>query len=112
MCTISVGPGVFLNMKATNYPQLARITDAENLRQAWRRVQARKAAGGVDGQTVADFSAAELAELERLRQDLLSISAFGPMWAGGKVFSGRHTQRCCSSVDSIMLRDGGLPWRP
>lgn len=51
--------------------QLARIAEPENLRQAWRRIQGRKAAGGVDGQTVEGFSAAELAELERLRLDLL-----------------------------------------
>jgi len=59
-------------MKSTNYQQLARITDPETLQQAWRRIHAKKAAGGVDGQTVADFSQDELTELDRLREELLT----------------------------------------
>lgn len=56
----------------TNFRQLARITDPENLRQAWKRVRAKKSAGGFDGESVDHFAARADAELGRLREELLA----------------------------------------
>ena len=59
-------------MSRTNYPQLAAITDPDNLAEAWRRVAAKKAAAGWDGKSVADFQTQAEAELDRLREELLT----------------------------------------
>jgi group II intron reverse transcriptase/maturase/CRISPR-associated endonuclease Cas1 len=71
ICTILGFSYVIFGME-TNYRQLAKITDPENLRQAFKRVQAKKSSGGFDRETVADFSCRADTELERLREELLA----------------------------------------
>lgn len=59
-------------MSQTNYKQLERITSTENLERAWKRIRAKKSAGGIDGETVSDFGERIDEELEKLREDLLN----------------------------------------
>lgn len=58
-------------MSGTNYLQLARAADLENLRRAWQRIYAKRAAGGFDGKTVEDFAKRAEKELFRLQEELL-----------------------------------------
>lgn len=59
-------------MSTTTYRQLAAITAMENLSAAWQRVAAKKAAGGWDRQSVADFGAQAETQLLSLREELLA----------------------------------------
>ncbi len=56
----------------TNYRQLARITDPENLLDAWKRVRTKKAAGGLDGKSVEDFERDVEKELQALREEIIA----------------------------------------
>lgn len=55
----------------TNSPLLSKMTNPDTLRLAWRKIAAKGAAGGIDGQTVADFSQYADKYLDQLRWDLL-----------------------------------------
>ena len=50
---------------------LATVAARKTLDDAWRRVQAKAAGSGIDGQTVADFARKGQANLTRLRRELL-----------------------------------------
>ena len=51
--------------------ELATVAERSTLEDAWRRVRAKAAGGGVDGETVGDFAKHERGNLNRLRRDLL-----------------------------------------
>lgn len=55
----------------TNSPILSKMTNPDALRAAWRKIAAKGAGGGIDGQTVADFSQHTDKYLDQLRGDLL-----------------------------------------
>ena len=63
--------GVFQRMASLPPLDLATVAARQTLEGAWRRVQAKAASGGIDGQTVADFARSRQANLARLRRELL-----------------------------------------
>jgi RNA-directed DNA polymerase len=57
---------------------LEAIADEGNLAAAWTRVRANAGAAGVDGQTIAAFTADEEHQLASLRRRLLSVERYVP----------------------------------
>ena len=58
-------------MMNTNYRQLARIVDLNNLKFAWKRIYRKDSAGGLDRKSVQDFAQNLESELKSLRDDIL-----------------------------------------
>ncbi len=55
----------------TNYKQLDRIVDLNNLKFAWKRIYRKDSAGGLDQKSVQDFAQNLENELKTLRDDIL-----------------------------------------